>query len=116
MGDGPVQALDASAFSKSTAAANTAVVITLPATAGKYWLIPGLIYSYDELPSVVGGITISDGANGLDWDEVSNGSYARPFFPPWRGALGAEVVVTLKAGGAGVIGKLNIVPAPYLQG
>jgi hypothetical protein len=59
---------------------------------------------------------VSDGVNSLDWDYSNVGNEQRNFSPHWRGGLGLAVVVTLKAGGAGVIGKLNIAPAPYLQG
>lgn len=114
MGDGFLQSLPGMlAASASQTAAD--VVIVLPATAGKYWLIPGVLYSYDQLPGVVGGVTISDTVVTLDWDEVANGSFQRVFDPHWRGALGQAVTVTLKSGGAGVKGKLNII-TPYLQG
>jgi hypothetical protein len=92
------------------------VVILLAATADKYWLIPGLIYSYDELPGAVGGIIITDGVFTYEWDEVGNGSFQRNFSPHLRGGLGLGVTITLKSGGAGVKGNLNIVPAPYQQG
>jgi hypothetical protein len=92
------------------------VVITLPATPGKYWLIPGLIYSYDLLPSVIGGIVLSDGVFSFTWDEVANGGIVVPFEPHLRCGQGNAVTLRLKSGGAGVTGKLNIVPGPYLQG
>ena len=91
-------------------------VINLPAQANKYWLIPGFIYSYDLLPSVIGGISISDGVFTFDWDEVSNGSFHRPFEPHLRCGLGNAVTIRLRSGGPGVTGKLNIMPGPYLQG
>ena len=116
MGDGHVQSLPTSALGAATAVANTAVVITLPATEGKRWVVPSLIYSYSNLPGVVGGITMFDGTNTLDWDEVEGSSKQRSFSPHYRGEVNTAVVITLKAGGDGVIGKLNIVPAPYLQG
>jgi hypothetical protein len=111
-----IQALTIDALSHATEAADTDVVITLEAEEGKSWIIPGLIYSYSDLPGAVGGVVIDDGANTIDFDVSDNALHAHNFAPHVRGALGAEVTVTLKAAGAGVIGKLNIVPAPYQQG
>jgi hypothetical protein len=114
-GGGNLVSITGSANATASGAAADAVIV-LAAVADKYWLIPGLIYSYDQLPGVVGGITISDGVFTYQWDEVSNGSFHRPFEPHLRGGLGLAVTITLKSGGAGVTGKLNIMPGPYQQG
>jgi len=115
MGGGGLIVIDGNKdFIKSATGAD--VSITLPATPGKYWVIPGLIYSYDLLPSVVGGIILTDGDFSFTWDEVTNGGIRVPFEPHLRCGLGNHVTVKLKNGGVGVTGKLNIVPGPYLQG
>src|SRR6185295_6592141 len=88
-----------------TQATGADAVINLAApSAHEYWIIPGLIYSYDLLPSVIGGIVLTDGVFSFTWDEVANGSIHRPFEPHLRAGLGRAVTIRLKSGGAGVTG------------
>jgi hypothetical protein len=90
----------------ATAGANALVAITLVGVAGYRHYLPFLVWSYSGLPT--GRLTIS----GLDGDDVDfdiTAAGAGPvFFPPLAGTIGASVVITLAAGGAGVVGKLNV--------
>lgn len=87
-------------------AANTAAVVTFPA--GDFaWSLLGVLWSYSGDPTG-GGLTISDGTTTLDFDITKGGPSGWQEFPCVGFKLGAALTVTLKAGGAGVTGKLNV--------
>lgn len=92
----------------ATAAADTAVVITLAAEAGKRHYIPEILWSYSGTPTG-GRITISglDNTQTLDLDIISGGP-GPLLFPPLAGKINTAVVITLAAGGGSVVGKLNV--------
>jgi hypothetical protein len=96
----------------ATAADNTAVAITLVGQAGYRHYVPMVSGSYDGVPSG-GRLTITglDNDETFDVDIVAAGQFAIPF-PPLAGKEGTNLVVTLAAGGAGVIGKLNVFSTP----
>lgn len=93
----------------ATAAANTAVTVTVPATAGQANRIQALSGSYSAAPTggtltvVVNGVTI------LQADITAAGLFTIPL--PDGGlecAVGFSAVVTLTAAGAAVVGRLNV--------
>lgn len=90
-----------------TAAANTAVVVTLAAVAGYRHYLAEIIWSYDGEPT--GGRLTVSGIEGDDVDvDITAAGPGPLFLAPLAGEVGAAVVVTLAAGGASVVGKLNV--------
>lgn len=100
----------------ATAAANTAVIVTLPATADVMHVLAAAHVSYSGAPTG-GKLTIAVGAAPTTIYEVDISAAVPPPFnfaggPDCFGVHGSKVneqmVITLAAGGAGVVGKLNI--------
>lgn len=101
----------------ATAAVNTDVVITLPATANQCWVIGlgGLVFSYSGGTIGTGTLNISTSPDGIagytvrnSFDITSLGLAPVPFPKPFKFPVGAAVKITLVAAGAAVIGKLNL--------
>lgn len=90
-------------------AANTAAVVTL--AAGNYRNgVSKIVASYSAAPTG-GRLTITDGATTVfDVDVLSGGPVDFDFDPPLAGSMNTALAVTLAAGGAGISGKLNILP------
>ena len=88
-------------------AANAAVAITYAALADRSHLIWSIEWSYDGTPTGSIAITVS-GTAVFQQDVRAAGPGAVTFEPPQKAARNAEVIVTLAAGGAGVVGKVNI--------
>lgn len=94
--------------SSATAAANTAVTTTYAAAAGQRHRLTFLSFSYSAAPAGA-RITIQDGASTiLDLDYATT-AVANVPLPPGglEGSVNTAMTVTLAAGGAGVVGKLN---------
>lgn len=91
-------------------AANTAVAKTLTAVTGRTRSIKGVYVGYDATPT--GGLlTIQDGVGGdiiLSLPITSPGPAPVNFAIPKESTAGNALVITLGAGGAGVIGHLNL--------
>ena len=85
---------------------NADVTLTLSAEVGKRSSITSLSWSYSDAPTG-GSIIINDGANPVFRVDVTA---AGPGFLPVliEGSAGAVMTVTLTAGGADVVGRLNI--------
>lgn len=91
----------------NTEAANTAVVITLAADADETHVLHGIQCSYSATPTG-GGITVSIGGSDVfDFDIVGT-EQVFDFPKPIYGQKNQAMVITLKAGGAAVIGSLNV--------
>ncbi len=92
----------------ATAAANTAVVTTYAAVAGQRHRLSWLAFSYSAAPAA-GRLTVTDGgATILDLDTLTLQESAIPLPPGGlQGSVNQPMVVTLAAGGAAVVGKLN---------
>jgi hypothetical protein len=93
----------------ATAAANTAVVITIAGVAGQAICINALSASYSV--AVAGGLLtiVVNGVTIYQIDITAIGPVTIPL--PDSGiecALGQNAVITLAAGGATAIGKLNV--------
>lgn len=86
-------------------ASNTAAVVTLTALAGQRRIINAVQWSYTAAPTG-GRLTISDGTTRFDVDITAAGPGGFGLCIP--GDAGTEVVITLAAGGAGIVGKLNV--------
>lgn len=93
---------------KDHPAANVAAVVTLPAAAGTTNRIDTLEWSYDADPTG-GNITITAGGATIWAIDITQGGAG---FYRFENGLNAkqnvEVVVTLAAGGAGIVGKINV--------
>ena len=90
-------------------AANAEARITLPAEVGKRHIVSGLAWSYDsQLSDGRLHIYINNDANMVvfDIDIISSGPGFIPFTKQFD--TGLQVDIVLQAGGAGVVGKLNV--------
>lgn len=93
----------------ATSADNAAATITYAAAAGQRHALSGIIWSYDGSPTG-GRLTVTEGVTMLlDVDITESGPGFLPFERGKSGGTGAVLTITLYAGGAGVIGKLNII-------
>lgn len=97
--------------SKLDASANAAASVTIAADPDQFWVLDWIAWSYDGTPS--GSLTVSIGGTVVFEVDVITGGQGLLRFD------GAEIynaaqtknealVVTLAAGGSGVIGKLQI--------
>lgn len=89
------------------------VDITLPATAGQCWVIGqnGVKFSYGAGTLSGGGMDFTYGAGNttaFSFDVTSNGYGPDPLHKPLKFPVGQAVRVRLRAGGAGVVGKLTL--------
>lgn len=94
----------------ATAAPNTPVVLTFPADPRTVHRLDEINWSYSADPTA-GSITIAD-SSGTIWqlDVTSGGPGFLPFDPHALNAVpGSALIITLAAGGAGVVGKLNAI-------
>lgn len=100
---------DAAAADRATAAANTTVVITYAAVSTKRHVIGGVAWSYSAAPTG-GKVTVEDEAGTVifEIDITAAGPGEVPFRVPKRGRENKDLIITLAAGGVGIVGKLNI--------
>lgn len=93
--------------SKVQSGANTAASITLTASPDQRHKLQEVLWSYSGTPT--GKITVT-GLEGddMDVDVTAGGTGAIPLPPAAYGRVNTSVVITIAAGGAGVIGKLNV--------
>jgi hypothetical protein len=90
----------------NTEAANTDVTITLGPGKGEHQF--AMIYwSYSATPTN-GRLTVMGGGFNFDVDITAGGVGYIHWPVPEYAANGQQIVVTLAAGGAGVVGKLNL--------
>jgi len=88
-------------------AANAAVAVTYAALADRCHVLWQIEWSYSAAPT--GSLTITDGGTTmLQLDITAAGPDSIVYEPPKKAKLNSAVVVTLAAGGAGVVGKLNV--------
>lgn len=88
---------------------NAAAVVTVAAVAAKCHAVSGVAWSYSGSPTS-GSLTIENGSGttvfSLDITAAGPGSVL--FGKPMRGAANTALIVTLAAGGSGVVGKVNL--------
>ncbi len=98
---------------RDTPADNTDAVVTIAAATEEKWVIRDIGYSYDEAPGADSGmLTVESPSATVIW-EVDIGAQAGPghinFFHGLQAtAENQAVIVTLNAGGATTMGKLNV--------
>jgi hypothetical protein len=101
----------------ATPASNTPAVITYAAGgSGVSHCIGGLVWSYSAAPTG-GNLKIEDGSGNVvfSMDITAAGAGFIPFNPPKKGTANTALIITLAAGGNGVIGKVSI-PAHWTEG
>jgi hypothetical protein len=89
---------------------NTAAVITLSAAgAGRNHTLTGMSYGYSSAPTS-GSIKIEDGSGNVVFRAPVTlaGQQTINFFPPKIGSQNTPMIITLAAGGSGVVGDINI--------
>lgn len=98
---------------RATAASNTAVTITITAVPSVKHEIEMLGWSYDAGGTLSTGrlsVQSPSGTYLLDMDITTNGAGFVPLAGSClSGASGQDVIITLAAGGSGVIGKLSAI-------
>lgn len=93
----------------SAPAANTAATVTYAAIAGQRHVVTGFALSYyGGIPTGGNVMVTSDGVIIFNMDVAEEGAGEIIFPSPKSGGVGAALVITLTAGGAGITGKLNI--------
>lgn len=92
----------------STPAANVAAVVNYAAISGQAHVLSSIAWSYTGAP-VAGNLKVEDGAGTVifSMDIVAAGAGVLPGASPKLGTVGAAMIITLSAGGAGVVGKLS---------
>jgi hypothetical protein len=99
-----------------TPASNAAAVVTLAAVSNYRHVLGGVAWSYDGAPTG-GNLTIEHGSGVvvLDLDITASGPGFLPLTPPLVGDNNTALIVTLAAGGTGVVGKLSILSRWQVQ-
>jgi len=91
---------------------NAAAVITLPAAGpGRNHVITGLSFGYNATPASGAVIKIEDGSGNVVYKApiTDAGFESVNFYPPKVCSPNTNVTITLSAGGAGVVGDVNII-------
>lgn len=91
---------------KTDASANADAVITLAAMADEIHVLDQLWFSYSGTPTGGRLIITIGGVTKLDLDVTQSGPGPLPLSRMNGGKVNEAVVITLKAAGAGVVGKL----------
>lgn len=94
----------------ATAAANTAVVVTVAALPSQQHVLAGVAWSYSATPTG-GKLTIADGSTTVLEVDITAGGPGSLYLPPLGGTTNTALVVTLAAGSGAVVGKLTVFPA-----
>lgn len=98
---------------RATEASNTAVVVTVAAVPNVCHEIEMLGWSYDAGGTLSTGrlsVQSPSGTYLFDIDITSNGAGFIPMSGSClKGASGQDLIITLAAGGSGVVGKLNAI-------
>lgn len=95
-------------YATAQSAPGGAAVITLTGVADVVHILNQLWFSYSADPTG-GGLTITiDGVTFLDHDITKGGPGPLPLERMNDGKTGSDVVITLKAGGGSIVGKLSV--------
>jgi hypothetical protein len=98
---------------RATASSNTATVITITAVTGTAHEIEMLGWSYDAGGTLSGGRLTVESPSGTYLFDINVTAAGAGFIPfsgsTLRGASGQAVIITLAAGGSGVVGKVNAI-------
>lgn len=96
--------LTAGLSAASTSNADVSLTITPPDSKHNVYL-EELLLSYSGTPTT-GQVIITDGTTTITLDITQGGTTVIPLEPALYGAVGANLTVTLKAGGTGLIGRI----------
>ena len=96
----------------TTAAANTAVVRTYAAVAGQRHRLVALSCSFSAAAATTGLLTVEDGAGTTVFSVDVPLAVNTPFVAQLpdggiQGSVNTALIITLAAGGAGAVGKVN---------
>ncbi len=106
----PAPVLVYSGANSGTAAANTAVTLTFPAPGVGYaYVLPALFWSYSGVMPA-GSISVTDGTNTYFQQDVTDTGAGTVDQLNIQLPANFALTVTLAAGGASVIGKVNAYP------
>lgn len=90
-----------------TSGSNAACSITITGVAAMRHYVVGVLWSYNGAPT--GGRLTSTGLEGAEVDfDITTSGPGPLLTPPVVGERGSDVSFTLAAGGAGVVGKINV--------
>lgn len=91
-------------------AANTDAVVTYAGVGGMQHIVGGVAWSYSAGPGLNDTITIEDGAGNTVFTQfvTAGGPGQALFSPAKKGSVGATMIITLTAAGAGVTGKVSV--------
>ena len=103
-----IKAVQQTSSDTATSSSNAAGAITYAAVAGMRHALHSLTVSYSG-GTATGELKIEDGAGNTVWSVVlpAAGVYHFDFPTPLQGSKNTALVVTLAAGGSGVVGKVN---------
>lgn len=92
-------------------ATNASAVVTYAADEYSYHSIEGVAWSYSGAPGAGARIQIEDGSGTVIFSEdiTASGPGLFSFEEGLRGSRNTAFIVTLTAGGTGVVGKVNVV-------
>ena len=98
---------------RHTPADDVDAIVTIAAAINEKWVIRDIGYSYDAAPGADDGMLTIESPSGTILYEVDIGAQAGPghinFFHGLQPtAENQAVIVTLNAGGSGIMGKLNV--------
>jgi hypothetical protein len=98
------------AANASAPSANTAAVVTVAADPARGTVLSQIHGSYSGAAPAGGNLKVEDGAGNTVWqvDVTAQGPFEFTFTPPLIGGRNTALVVTLAAGGASCVGKLNV--------
>jgi hypothetical protein len=92
-------------------ATNASAVVTYAADAYAYHSIEGVAWSYSGTPGAGALLKIEDGSGTVIFSEdiTASGPGFFQFEEALRGSVNADMIITLTAGGSGVVGKINVI-------
>jgi hypothetical protein len=101
----------ATAAANTVSATNAAATLTFAATAAKRWRLAAVEWSFSANPAAAAALTVKDGVDTV-WsvDITTGGPGFLPIDPDVIGTVNTALEVSLAAGGAAVVGKVNARP------
>lgn len=104
-----VRGLDEGSFDEGTNADAT-LVYPVPPLGASYINISGILWSYSQ-PPTGGGLILTETNSGHVWMDIdiTQDGPGQLLFNPVRRFEGPSLTITLRAGGAGIVGKLSVI-------
>lgn len=90
---------------------NAAAVVTYALVAGKSHYIEEVVAGFSAAPGAGATLKVEDGSGTIIWQVPLPAAILNPLRLPVRkrGTVGTAMIVTLSAGGAGVVGFVNVI-------